>query len=181
MSTLHAIRLRGPWDYVPLAAFVERDVGDVSDIGDAGALVESTVDLPPAGRMAMPADWGESLGCAFRGRVAYRRRFGQPTGVESAERVWLVCDGAEAWATLTVNGERLGDVNGPASRSEFDVTALLRERNELTATVECPRRTADGRFADRGERSALPGGLVGEVRLEIRGDNSAVSNGSETA
>jgi beta-galactosidase/beta-glucuronidase len=118
----------------------------------------------------MPADWGEALGSEFRGRVEYRRRFGCPTGIGEGQRVWLVCDGADAWAALSLNGQPLGDVEGPATPSEFDVTVRLQERNEIAATVECPRRTADGQYVERGERASLPGGLIGETRLEIRDD-----------
>jgi beta-galactosidase/beta-glucuronidase len=163
MCTLHVIRLRGPWEFVPLAEFVEPVTAESCRV------VESTADLPPAGRLQMPGDWGASLGVAFRGRVEFRRRFGRPTGIDGGERVWLVCDGADAWAKLTLNGEPLGHVAGPAEAAEFDVTGLLRERNELAAVVECPRRAADGACLDRGPRADLPGGLIGEVRLEIRG------------
>ena len=148
MSVLHVIRLRGPWDYVVLARFVPR--GDSVDV----ALEESHENLPPPGRVTMPADWGATLGQDFRGRVEFRRRFGCPTGVTAAERVWLVCDGAEDTATFSLNGEMLGHVEGIASPVEFDVTERLRERNELLAVVECS--------------GTQPGGLTGEVRLEIR-------------
>ncbi|MEX2188410.1 MAG: hypothetical protein WD875_16500 [Pirellulales bacterium] len=162
MSTLHVIRLRGPWQFTPLARFV------AESSGDSVRLVESTDGLPPSGQLQMPADWSELLGREFRGRVEYRRRFGRPTGIDSGRRVWLVCDGADAWAALTLNGQRLGDVDGPAARAEFDITERLQERNEITATVECPRRTDDGQGVDRGNRTSLPGGLIGETRLEIR-------------
>jgi beta-galactosidase/beta-glucuronidase len=138
MSTLHVIRLRGPWEYT------------VEAISSAS---NETAELPPAGRLTMPTDWSESLGDAFRGRVAYRRRFGKPTNLASDERVWLVCDGAAARAALELNRQSLGDVSGPKMPTEFDVTDLLGDRNELVAVVESLKEV---------------GGLTGEVRLEIR-------------
>lgn len=164
MSTLHVIRLRGPWDYTPLARFV--DGGDAA-IPSVEPLVESAADLPPSGRVRMPCDWAESLGAGFRGRVAFRRRFGRPTGIDDGQRVWLVCEGANARATLVLNGEPLGEVSGPSAPSEFDVTARLHERNELTATVEFPHPTGGLANCDEGA-ATLVGGLTGEVRLEIR-------------
>lgn len=146
MSTLHVIRLRGPWEYVVEARFL-------AAADRAAGATESTSDLPLPGRAAMPACWANSLGPDFRGRVSYRRPFGKPTGITPAERIWLVCDGADPQASLTLNDEPLGTIDGPASPAEFDVTDRLRERNVLVAIVES---------ADRA------GGLTGEVRLEIR-------------
>jgi beta-galactosidase/beta-glucuronidase len=138
MSTPHVIRLRGPWEYTVEAR---------------SSASSETTELPPTGRVTMPTDWAASLGDAFRGRVAYRRRFGKPTNLESNESVWLVCDGATARATLELNSQALGDVLGPNSPVAFDVTPLLGERNELAAVVESLHEV---------------GGLTGEVRLEIR-------------
>jgi beta-galactosidase/beta-glucuronidase len=146
MSTLHTIRLRGPWEYT-----VQSRIEGASDA--ASALVESNSNLPPSGRIVMPATWAESLGPEFRGRVEYRRRFGRPTGITPNESVWLVCDGAEASAAFSLNGDLLGSTAGPDSPAEFDVTTRLTERNELVAVVECTH---------------CAGGLTGEVRLEIR-------------
>jgi beta-galactosidase/beta-glucuronidase len=138
VSTLHTIRLRGPWEYT------------VEARTDASI---SSVNLPPRGRVTMPATWAAYLGADFRGRVAYLRRFGKPTNLAPTEQVWLVCEGAAESASLAVNGHHLGSVTGPSSPAEFDVTKLLGERNELVATVESSQAT---------------GGLTGEVRLEIR-------------
>lgn len=154
MSTLHVIRLRGPWEYVVCARFHaagDRDAG-ATELARVLA-TESTADLPPPGRVTMPASWANTLGPDFRGRVAFRRAFGKPTGLTSDEEVWLVCDGADPRASLELNDEPLGTVAGPGSPVEFDVTTRLRERNVLLAVVES---------ADRA------GGLSGEVRLEIR-------------
>jgi hypothetical protein len=150
MSLLHVIRLRGPWEFAVLARFAGPDAA------------------PPKGRMNMPTDWAATLGEAFRGRVEFRRRFGRPTGLTSAEEIWLVCDGVESWATLSLNGEPLGAVEGIGSSTEFEVTTRLGDRNELVVVVECPRIKPEGTFGECGSQSDRSGGLTGEVRLEIR-------------
>jgi beta-galactosidase/beta-glucuronidase len=148
----HAIRLRGPWDYQVIARAVER--GGKVELGEA--------DLPPPGRVTMPTDWGESLGAEFRGQVLYRRKFNGPSGIAAALRVLLVFDAADAAATITLNNTTLGHVTGK-ERAEFDVTGLVRQHNTITAIVEkLPSR----------DRADSPGGLVGEVRLEIRGPDA---------
>jgi hypothetical protein len=115
----------------------------------------------------MPTDWGPSLGADFRGRVRYVRRFNGPTGVAPSVRVWIVFDGADAHAEVGLNDNALGLVAGPDCRGEFDVTPFLRQHNVLTAVVEKPPDETAG-----GGRANLPGGLIGEVRLEFRGPDA---------
>ncbi len=126
----HRIRLRGPWEYEPLAG---------------------PGPLPPAGRMTMPGRWGAGPLGDFTGRVLFRRRFGYPGRIDATERVWLTFAGVEGAAAVWLNDKPLG--RAAAGPFEFEVTALLRERNELRVEVEAP----DGR-----------GGLYGEVALEVR-------------
>jgi hypothetical protein len=156
----HAIRLRGPWDYEPLARVT---------ISADGSRRESTDDLPPPGRLRLPADWGLSLGAEFRGRVRYIRRFGQPTNLEPPyERVWLVCEGVDYFADLSVNDTFLGRIEGWRRPVEFDVGPLLAERNELVLVVELPQYESPAAAPARPERESLAGGPIGEIRLEIR-------------
>jgi beta-galactosidase/beta-glucuronidase len=155
MSAIHSIRLRGPWRYEPLARSV---------LQSDGTPTETTNGLPPAGKVAMPGDWGATLGRAFRGRVRYRRAFGRPT-IEAGERVYLVIEAVDAEARVLLNGQPLGETRGGPAR--FDVTALLRPRNELMVEVSLPVHPPDEERQIRGARAGLPGGLIGEVRLEI--------------
>lgn len=155
MSAIHSIRLRGPWRYEPLARSV---------LQSDAAPRETTAALPPAGKAAMPSDWGATLGRDFRGRVRYRRAFGRPT-LEPGETVILVLEAVDAAAHVSLGGEPLGETRGGPAR--FDVTALLRPRNELTVEVALPAYSPDEEKQIRGARAGLPGGLIGEVRLEI--------------
>jgi len=129
----HRIRLRGPWECEPHEA--------------TSGLV------PPKSRVTMPCHWHESGLADFAGRVLYRRRFGYPGRIDDTERVWLTFAGASATVSVTLNDVELGRVAQPSSPFEFEVTPLLRPRNELIVDL----------------RGAVPtDGLWGEVALEVR-------------
>jgi len=164
MAGPHVIRLRGPWEYEPLARLVPNADGTQR---------EETHDLPPAGRSEMPADWGATLGVDFRGRVRYIRRFGCPTGLGPRERVWLVFEGADATAVARLNERPLVEICGLGSATRIDVTDLLAQRNLLVVDVELPPLDAAAERAARPGREGLPGGLIGEVRLEIESGGGA--------
>ena len=159
MPQPHLIRLRGPWEYEPVARVV---------IAADGARQESTADLPPAGRVQLPADWGPTLGHDFRGRVRYLRRFGLPTNLEPGEQVWLVVEGVDYFGAATLNGTRLGELLGYVAPVEFEIGPLLAARNLLALDVELPAYAAGVSGPPRPGRQSLPGGPIGEVRLEIR-------------
>lgn len=152
----HVIRLRGPWRYEAL----DRDV-DCQSLAPPGA----------TGQIRLPADWGDILGAGFLGRVRFGRAFNQPSGLSPAERVWLVVAGADATATVELNGRHIGNVPGYALGLRRDVTELLRPHNQLV--VDVSRHRSDSArhptVATRPGREHLPGGLVGGVWLEIRG------------
>ncbi len=140
----HRIRLRGPWECEPLARLVRH--------GD-GRQEWTEVDLPPQLRLTMPARWRDGGLQDYAGRVRFRRRFGYPGRIDAHERVWLTFAGLEGTADVRLNDVPLGRRTGADGPFEFDVTELLRERNELCVDVE----DATG-----------AGGLWGEVALEVR-------------
>jgi hypothetical protein len=145
---LHTIRLRGPWSVEPVERYVL----------DAGGRYErSTAGLPAAVKMTMPADWGAVLGATFLGLVRYQRLFQKPTGLDSGERVWLVVEAPRSRGTVELNRKRLGEAGG-----RFDITECLEDHNRLEIIVEHPAFDA----RDGGDTRS-PGGLIGEVRLEI--------------
>jgi hypothetical protein len=92
----------------------------------------------------MPDSWHD-----FAGRGRFRRRFGYPGRIDAHERVWLTFAGIVDCGEVTLNGTRLGECAGSG---EFDVTELLRPRNELVVEVE----------------GGVGGGLTGPVALEVR-------------
>jgi len=143
MTYPHRIRLRGPWECEPLLR-----------CGDNAAL-----PLPPPCRMTMPCRWSEGGLPDFTGRVRFRRSFGYPGRIDAYERVWLTFAGIGGEAVVRLNDHLLGRIASPtgetsvSSASEFEVTSLLRPRNELTVEIE---------------GTAEEGGLWGEVALEVR-------------
>src|SRR5262249_45018711 len=140
----HRIRLRGPWECEPLARAVA---------GADGRIRTATEALPPPRRMVLPCRWGDGGLPDFAGRVRFCRRFGLPRQLDPHERVWLTFAGVDGVARVSLNGHFLGQPERAAEPFEFEITGLLRERNELLVDVEAP--------TDKG-------GLWGEVALEIR-------------
>jgi hypothetical protein len=67
------------------------------------------------------------------GPVRMSRRFGYPGRIDADERVWLLIEGLAGPGAVALNGIDLGPATGDAA---FDVTALLRPRNEVV--VELP-------------------------------------------
>ena len=114
----------------------------------------------------MPADWANCFGRDYFGRVRYRRTFQQLTGLESGERAFLVIEPPRSGACILLQGKLLGFVRPGDPAGRFDITDQLEYHNRLEIVVDHPaldemRRTV-------GDPTMLPpGGLVGEVRLEI--------------
>lgn len=113
----------------------------------------------------MPADWGKVLGPDFRGRVRFTRYFNCPTGLSQNQTVHLVAEQVDCHAELSINGQLLGSQDGTAG-GRYDVTPYLQSRNNLTIIVELPPANA-ARLPRPPGRTGLPGGIPGEVRLEI--------------
>lgn len=114
----------------------------------------------------MPADWGGVLGRDFLGIVRYTRNFNRPTGLDPRGRVWLVVEGPRSCGLVRVNDTVLGNARFGSEAARYDITALLKDHNAVVIDVGHPELDDDGRARDR-ERRLEPGGLVGEVRLEI--------------
>lgn len=156
---MHTIRLRGPWEFLPLSH---------TRLLSGGETTRALEELPDGGRMQMPADWSAVLG-NFRGRVRFTRFFNQPTGLGAKDTVWLVVEPPDAWGDVRLNDCALGSVAAGGPPARYDVTHGLLDRNELIIEVECPKVNNDSgplaRPAGRGNQAV--GGLVGEIRLEI--------------
>lgn len=154
MHEPHVIRLRGPWEYEVLARY---------SLAPDGAVQETIHDPPTAGKTTVPGDWAADLGADFLGRVRYRRRFNTPTNLEH-EWVFVACDGVDCEGRMLLNGQELGRLSRQLAR--FDINARLALHNVLEVEVSLlPSQVHDPLV--RGERVALAGGPVGEIRLEI--------------
>jgi hypothetical protein len=113
------------------------------------ALESASGELPPPAETTVPGDWTNALGSGFRGRARYTRRFGLPTNLAPEERVFLVVGVVDREAEIVLNGQPLGQQIWDEGQRRYVITQLLKPRNELQINV------------------GLPGGLLGEVRLEI--------------
>jgi beta-galactosidase/beta-glucuronidase len=161
MQDVHSIRLAGPWRLEPTGRFLPAD-------GGFPRLV--AVDLPEAQTAKMPADWSAVCGPGYSGQVRYTRRFHKPQGLQEGEVVWLVVEPARSRAEVWLNGQRLGELSVVDSRLRVDVTKLLVDFNELVIVVSHPAvdNSVDSpTSAVHDVPGRQPGGLVGEVRLEI--------------
>ena len=171
MQEVHSIRLAGPWRLEPTGRFLPADAG-------LSRLV--AVDLPEAQTAKMPADWSAVCGAEYCGQVRYTRRFHQPQGLQEDEVVWLVVEPARSHAETWLNGQRLGELSLVDSQLRVDVTKLLVDFNELVIVVSHPAvdnsvETSGGKLPGVDSPTSAvhdvpgrqPGGLVGEVRLEI--------------
>lgn len=157
---MHTIRLRGPWQLEPVFRYVRRE---------DGGFERQEHGLPAATRMQMPADWGAALGSDFLGRVRYVRTFHAPPGLQFDERVWLVVEPqrSEACIVFAKETQRLvGFVSPSDGAGRFDITAELEPFNRLEIYVDHPH-VDDERSTIGDADMRLPGGLIGEVRLEI--------------
>lgn len=150
----HRIHLRGPWDYELLRRI------------EATATSSADTALPPAGTMRLPCRWSDAGLHGFRGVVRFRRRFGRPARLDPHERLWLVCEGADAVSYWHLNGHYLGSHVGPFTPFEFDITERIELRNDLSVEVACHDQIDKPLL--RGSLGP-EGGLWGSVALEVRG------------
>ena len=148
---MHTIRLRGPWQLEPLQRYIQQPDGSHRWDND---------NLPAEARQTMPADWSASIGPDFLGRVRYHRVFQTPTGLDNGERVFLVVEPPRSRGIVTLANQELGEVVAGRSPARFDVTDCLEDHNRLEIIVEYPVPGVNFIAAE-------PGGLIGEVRLEI--------------
>jgi hypothetical protein len=153
---MHIIRLRGPWQLEPIWRYV---------LHADGCYRPERKNLPAAARMTMPADWSAVYGADFLGRVQYRRVFHRPTGLDGGARVYLVVECPRSSAMVELNRQRLVHVSSGVAVMRFDITKMMVEDNSLEIIVDHPALDADGKPVDEAVHG--PGGLVGEVRLEI--------------
>ena len=160
MSDAHTIRLRGPWQFEPLFRWLRDGAGQYRQVTD---------DLPPAGKTRMPGDWTDTLGKNFRGCVRDTRLFNCPTNLEPRRRAWLVSEGVDHVAVFSLNGSPLFSSTGAKSPAAHDITAHLQPHNVLTVDVSVPPEDPAVSEDRPPARQDKGGGLIGEVRLEIRG------------
>ncbi|MCB9113164.1 MAG: glycoside hydrolase family 2 protein, partial [Anaerolineales bacterium] len=92
----------------------------------------------------------------------YRSTFNAQADVFQRKQIWLVCDGLDTLASLTLNGKPLGETNNMFRQYRFDVKPLLKaEGNELVITFTSPVKYVTEKNAIRpmnGVPQAIAGG-----------------------
>ena len=68
----------------------------------------------------------------------YRHTFTVDAGLLAEEKVFLVCDGLDTLAEVTLNGQPLGQTDNMFRRYEWEVKAHLQARRKRTATSSSP-------------------------------------------
>ncbi len=112
----------------------------------------------PSRRVVLPASWQTIFEGSRCGRAEFRRKFHQPTNLESHEQVWIVFQGVRGAAGVDLNGQRLGGIDINDETAEFEITPHLTLHNELVVQF----------MFEANDAPDLPGGLWGPVALEIR-------------
>lgn len=122
----HRIHLRGPWRFEPIARAAQITDGQVG---------RSHGELPGEGTVQLPTPWSAFLP-AFRGRVAFQRRFHRPNNLEPHERVDIVLEGVNGSGRVSLNGRSLGGIDEATHSFRCDVTRLLSGNDELLVDLE---------------------------------------------
>ena len=86
-------------------------------------------------RIRLRRPWGSEV---IAGAVCWRRRFGRPTGLATADRLWIVVENPSQAGTIELNGVSLGKFDGGAASSRFEVTGRLDLGNELLLRLPTP-------------------------------------------
>lgn len=121
-------------------------------------------DLLAAGRIPDPfvADYERRVQWVAESDWIYRRTFIPDAELLSEERVFLVCDGLDTLAEVTLNGQSLGATDNMFRQYCWEVKPLLRQgENELVILFRSPVQYISARQAERplrGVSQAIPGG-----------------------
>lgn len=145
-------------DHLPVTTLALDEVGEWAAALLRGEALGRAVVLPAARTERHTINLA---GAWERAGDGYRRSFGRPTGVAADDVIRLVFM-APSDAAVTLNGVPLPALRGDAQAWSHDVTALLRDRNELVLAD----RTAARSDSDGSGRVTLPKHL-GHPALEI--------------
>jgi len=121
-------------------------------------------DLLAAGRIPDPfvADNEKRVQWVAESDWEYRRTFAVDADLLAEERIFLVCDGLDTLAQVTLNGQLVGKTDNMFRQYRWDVKPLLREgENELVILFRSPVQYITAKQAERpmhGVTQAIPGG-----------------------
>ena len=121
-------------------------------------------DLLALGRIPDPfvGDNEKRVGWVAEADWEYRYQFTATPEILAQPHVWLVCDGLDTLATVTLNGRFLAHTNNMFRQYRWDITDLLRDgQNELHILFASPVQYISAQEAIRqlpGVSQAIPGG-----------------------
>ena len=121
-------------------------------------------DLLAAGRIPDPfvADHERRVQWVAESDWIYQRTFTPDAELLSEEHIFLVCDGLDTLAEVTLNGQPLGTADNMFRQYCWDVKSLLRQgENKLMILFRSPVQYIAARQAERplrGVSQAIPGG-----------------------
>ena len=92
-----------------------------------------TVDLPHTWNNIDGQDGGNDY---WRGSCTYKTSFAAPAFDPAAQQVWLQFEGVGDSAKVSLNGTEIANHDGGFSTFRADITALLKEQNELTVIAD---------------------------------------------
>ena len=147
MCVSHRIRLRGPWQCVPLSR--NRLLAD-------GTLHEQRTDLPSPIRLNLPTHIFTPFGDDFCGTVRLQRTFNRPTGLEVETRIVLVLRFGKRAGLLWLNDKPLGTIEPTTVDHRFLLGLGLLPHNRLEIELQLDN-----------QQDRVPGDSVGEIFLEI--------------
>ncbi len=122
---------------------------------------EIPVSLPHTWNAVDGQDGGNDY---WRGKCVYRTAFDSPDFDPRTERVYLQFDGVNASAEVVLNGQRCMRHDGGYSTFRADVTALLKDQNQLI--VEADNSVNDHVYPQKADFTFY-GGIYREVRLLV--------------
>jgi len=121
-------------------------------------------DLLALGRIPDPfvADYEKRVQWVAESDWTYRRMFDCPADLLTQENIFLVCDGLDTLAKVTLNDQVLGSTENMFRQYEWDISSLLKSgnKNELVIDFKSPVGYATDEQAQRalaGVPHAIPG------------------------
>lgn len=92
-----------------------------------------TVDLPHTWNNIDGQDGGNDY---WRGSCTYKTSFAAPAFDPAAQQIWLQFEGVGDSAKVSLNGTEIANHDGGFSTFRADITALMKEQNELTVIAD---------------------------------------------
>ncbi|WP_308765166.1 glycoside hydrolase family 2 TIM barrel-domain containing protein [uncultured Bacteroides sp.] len=83
----------------------------------------------------------------YQGKGVYRKILSLPN-IDSSKRYYLKIDAASKAADVKVNGQEIGHHTGGYSAFTFDITHVIKEKNEIEITVDNARKDITPLWAD---------------------------------